>query len=94
MNFKMRYMVKNYSMRAVYWLFGVTSLLSAYTYIRWQKVIYYTDWLFKNADLNRPEDIKWIIDNYMHVNNISIYWCFVIAIGADLVLRKIFIRSV
>ena len=93
MNFKTKYIIRNFSLRAFYWCFGVTSLLSAYTYIRWQKVVYYTDWLFKNANLNRPEDVKWIIKNYMHVNEISIYWCFVIAIVTDLILRKLFIKN-
>lgn len=91
-NFKTRYMIRNLTLSAFYWCFGVTSLLSAYTYIRWQKAVYYTDWAFKNVDLSDPKDVTWVIDNYLCVNGVSIYWCFVIAVGVDLVLKKLFIK--
>ncbi len=93
MNFKTKYMIRNITLRAFYCLFGVTSLLTAYTYIRWQKAVQYTDWMFKNVDLSIPSDVDWVIDNHLGVNEISIYWCFIIAIVADLILRKIFIKS-
>lgn len=88
MNFKTRYAMRNYFLRVFYWCFGVTSLLAAYTFIRWQKAIYYTDWTFKNVNMNNPKHITWIIDNYLAINGFSIYWCFIIAIATDIILRR------
>ncbi len=93
MNFKTKYMVKNYFLRVIYWFFGATSLLTAYTYIKWQKVIYYNHWMYENIDLNVAAHVKWVVDNELSINGVSIYRCFLIAIIADLALRKIFIKS-
>ena len=93
MNFKTKYMARNYFLRGIYWLFGCTSLLSAYTFIKWQKAVYYTDWTFKNINLDNPNHVIWVIDNYLCVGGVSIYWCFLLAVLIDLILRKILIKT-
>lgn len=92
MNFKAKYKLRNNILRALYWCFSFTSLLTAYTFIRWQKFVYYGDWILEGFDRSQPDHCWWVVKNELGIYDIAIYWCFLIALATDLILRKSFVK--
>jgi hypothetical protein len=92
MSFKVKYFFRNITLDLLYWFFSFTGLTIVYGFIKYMKVIYYHDWMFKNINPFELKSISWLLDHYIRVGSYSIFTVLLISFVADLFLRRVYVR--
>jgi len=86
-------MARNLLLKGLTWFCGLTSLTIAYGLIKWQKMVYYEDWIFENLNLNYSSHISYLFKHYYQIGGVSILWCILFAFLIDyFVIKKIIIK--
>ena len=92
MNFFTKYKLRNRSLLYLYWFFSFTGLVIAYSIIKYMKVIYYGDWMFKNLDPYKLDHVIWFVDNHLKIFGYPLFLVIAGTFIIDLVLRKVYVR--
>lgn len=87
MNFKTKYRLRNSSLRLLLLSLSATAILCVYSFIKWQKVLYYGDWLYQNFDQYWAYDIKWLLHSYLSIGGIPLYVCLIMTLLIDVLLH-------
>jgi len=74
------------------WFCSLTSLILVYGLIKWQKVFYFGDRMYRYINLTNPRHVLDLFENYFLIGGYSIFLCLLIAFPIDLLIRKTIIR--
>lgn len=92
MDFKKRYNLRNTTLKYLYWFVSLSGLVSAYGLIKYIKLLYYNERMFKNVNPYELDSLIWLNESYFTVGGYSLLAVLVFTIFLDIGLRKVYVK--